>query len=140
MLNKLNTLRNNKEEGFTLIELIIVMAVIAILAGIASPLFLQAKIQEQTKEVKTDVAINVKTVATYLQDYPYALMDSTTHGCVGGAKSTPDLQPVVSNNAICISIIGNRENYVIRGSSVSVEGYYQYNSNTATYTKQGTQY
>ncbi|MGY5238101.1 prepilin-type N-terminal cleavage/methylation domain-containing protein [Clostridium tertium] len=54
-----NTNNKKKKKGFTLIELIIVIAIIAILAAVAIPKFGEVR---KNANVKTDVA-NAKTIA-----------------------------------------------------------------------------
>src|SRR5687768_3642116 len=55
--------------GFTLVELLVVVAIIAILAGILYPVFSQARVKAQ----QTACAANVKQLGTaiqiYVQDY-----------------------------------------------------------------------
>ncbi|CAN5190173.1 hypothetical protein BH09SUM1_BH09SUM1_06960 [soil metagenome] len=55
--------RSNK--AFTLIELLIVVAIIAILAAIAVPNFLEAQVRAKTARVKSDQ----RTIATALESY-----------------------------------------------------------------------
>ena len=57
--NLKNNLKNKKKKGFTLIELIIVIAIIAIIAAIAIPRF--GKVSQDAK-LKSDVA-NAKNIA-----------------------------------------------------------------------------
>ena len=51
--------------AFTLIELLIVVAIIAILAAIAVPNFLEAQVRSKVARVKTDM----RTIATALESY-----------------------------------------------------------------------
>lgn len=53
------------EKAFTLIELLIVVAIIAILAAIAVPNFLEAQVRSKYSRVKTDM----RTLATALEQY-----------------------------------------------------------------------
>src|SRR6056297_1747090 len=57
------TMQNHR--AFTLIELLIVVAIIAILAAIAVPNFLEAQIRSKIARVKSDT----RTVATAMESY-----------------------------------------------------------------------
>ncbi len=56
---------SKREKAFTLIELLIVVAIIAILAAIAVPNFLEAQVRSKVSRIKSDM----RTVATALESY-----------------------------------------------------------------------
>src|SRR6202035_1419085 len=60
-----NTAPREAERGFTLIELMIVVAIIAILAGILIPNFVNARSQAQTAACES----NLRSIATALELY-----------------------------------------------------------------------
>src|ERR1700729_49268 len=89
-------MKNNRINAFTLIELLVVISIIAILAGIALPVFGQV----QVKGAQTKALSNAKQIATacklYAIDnaglYPsYALM--------GGVPASPPVDVKDSNTA-----------------------------------------
>jgi len=63
-----------KHRAFTLIELLIVVAIIAILAAIAVPNFLEAQTRSKVSRVKADMRTQVTAVESYFVDhnqYPF---------------------------------------------------------------------
>lgn len=66
-----------RQQAFTLIELLIVVAIIAILAAIAVPNFLEAQTRSKVSRVKADMRSIATAVEAYHVDanrYPYPLM------------------------------------------------------------------
>ena len=55
--------------GFTLIELMFVVAVIGILAGIAIPNFLEAQTRSKIARVKSDLALSQNALESYYLDH-----------------------------------------------------------------------
>jgi type II secretion system protein G len=79
-----NTATPDHERGFTLIELMIVVAIIAILAGILIPNFVNARSQAQTAACES----NMRSIATALELY-YA--DNQVYPTASGAAVVPEL-------------------------------------------------
>lgn len=57
------------KRAFTLIELLIVVAIIAVLAAIAVPNFLEAQVRSKTARTHTDMAVTAAALRAYCSDY-----------------------------------------------------------------------
>lgn len=72
MLTRLQELRKAQEEGFTLVELLVVVIIIGVVAAIAIPIFAQQQKQSIRASVKSDVRNLNAAVQTYLVKNPNA--------------------------------------------------------------------
>ena len=97
-----------KQEGFTLIELMIVVAIIGILAAIAIPNFLQYQMKSRQSEAKTNLqAIRTSSVSFQAERGCYLAVGREGSPNPGAAKSVPTawgvgLPPAVPNaNGFC---------------------------------------
>ena len=78
------TLRNNK--GFTLIELMIVVAIIGILAAIAIPNFLRFQLKSKTSEGKVNLAAIRTAEESYLAEFGSYVSAAAQPGAPGSTK------------------------------------------------------
>jgi type IV pilus assembly protein PilA len=95
-----------KQKGFTLIELMIVVAIIGILAAIAIPAYQDYTVRSKVTELINAAGVCKTSVAEYYQTKGVLPADITTSGCstTGTANSAP---PDVKNGDITVKAIAN---------------------------------
>ena len=95
----------NVQKGFTLIELMIVVAIIGILAAIAIPAYQDYTIRAKVTELINAAGVCKTSVAEYYQSLGAMPTNLTQAGCstVGSANTLP---PAITNGEIEISATG----------------------------------
>jgi len=121
--------------AFTLIELLIVVAIIAILAAIAVPNFLEAQVRSKVSRVKTDM----RSIATAIESYsvdcnrpPIGNREANKIGLFAGAGLSTSEQIIMlwSTLTTPISYMTSipKDPFHQQGSDIDIGQYYKYQS------------
>jgi type IV pilus assembly protein PilA len=87
MTKLIKNMRNN-EKGFTLIELMIVVAIIGILAAIAIPNFLNYQLKSKTSEAKVNLGAIATSQESWRAENDTYIDCNAYPGAVGASKQT----------------------------------------------------
>ena len=122
----LSRLRNRK--GFTLVELMIVVAIIGILAAIAIPNFLNFRLKAKTSEAKSNLgAVRSTEVAFYAEWNSY----------VGGQAFVPVADRTGNDGKVAWAPTGRDSRFSILGFAPEGNVFFSYNLAGAVYPTDG---
>ena len=104
--------RLGNEEGFTLVELMVVVLIIAILVAIAIPTFLGARTSAQDRAAQSDLRNALTAEKVFYVDNEVYTNDNAAGGALAGIEPSIDwaavtiepAAPAVADQEICLAI------------------------------------
>ncbi len=120
MLNRIK----REEAGFTLVELLIVVAIIAILAAIAIPQFTKYRLRGYKTEIDSDTKNAYTAAQAYLTDNPGATVDGILKLTAGGYQKSAGISWITGDMTIgtgSITLHSNPLNSAAKSNNSTVE-------------------
>ena len=116
---------HGKAAGFTLIELMIVVAIIGILAAIAIPAYQDYTIRAQVSEALNLAAMAKAPVVDAFLNSGQAPVNRTSAGMSPNPADTQGkyVAQVLINNGVVVVTMGNESNAIIQGLTVTITPY-----------------
>lgn len=130
---KLDKLRlNHNEKGFTLIELMIVIAIIGILAAVAIPNYIAFRDKAYCSGAESDANSILGTLSDYYAIPSHTAAITGSVPTIGGQVQGLTFKALSNGNTATISVVAGTTNYTVTVTDTSARCPYKYRLSQAT--------
>jgi type IV pilus assembly protein PilA len=116
--------RQGNEEGFTLIELMVVVLIIAILIAIAIPTFLGARERAQNRSAQSNVRNALTAEKTYYTDAQLYTADPTAMTAIEPSLTYVAAVPAKGSREVYVAVNGTADTVTLGAQSASGKCYW----------------
>lgn len=124
MIPKIRGMNQNRERGFTIVELLVVILIMGVLAAITIPAFAVQRRNSVDSGVKADISNVAKQIETWMIRYPASPIPNFTVTSTGSTATAVSLRDAKAQNGTTITVAavaGKPGNFRIVGKNSAGE-------------------
>lgn len=117
MIARVRKSMQEKDQGFTLVELLVVIIIIGILSAIAIPVFMNQRKKAVDSGIKSDLRTIANEMETYYIDYQVYAGSAAKNVATIGTATTSTVTVNASDDDTVFTITGGANDFVVTGTN-----------------------